>query len=164
MICWTNVSIRAWINYNWRKGVMNKYRQTSYVRYTKPQMFLISSCSCLCPDSLKSGREQRCSGSSADRWCSNCIWVINNLLPTKVCLIYIRGLRVTTSHIKHLSMWARVNLWKVIINACPTFSGRIMVWMHVTRSQWWIHYHTEIQLFINFGSYYRFLAWLWLIK
>ena len=32
-------------------------------------------------------REWKCSWNSADRRCSNYIWVINNLLPTKVRLI-----------------------------------------------------------------------------
>ena len=45
-------------------------------------MFLISSCSCLCPiywcQALS--REWRCSWSSADRQCSNYIWVINSVI------------------------------------------------------------------------------------
>ena len=32
------------------------------------------------PNPLKSGREWRCSWSSADRRCSNYIWVINNFI------------------------------------------------------------------------------------
>ena len=45
-------------------------------------MFFISSCSCLCPiySSHVLNLELRCSWSSADRRCSNYIWVINNLI------------------------------------------------------------------------------------
>ena len=45
-------------------------------------MFLLSSCSCLCPIhwSRVLHREWRCSWSSDDRRCSNYIWVINNLI------------------------------------------------------------------------------------
>ena len=43
-------------------------------------MFLVSSCSCLCPIhwSQVLSWEWRCSWSSADRRCSNYIWVIDN--------------------------------------------------------------------------------------
>ena len=45
-------------------------------------MFLISSCSCLCPIhwSQMLSWEWRCSWSSADRRCSNYIWVTNNFI------------------------------------------------------------------------------------
>ena len=45
-------------------------------------MFIVSSCSCLCPIhwSQMSSWEWRCSWSSADRRCSNYIWVINNFI------------------------------------------------------------------------------------
>ena len=48
-------------------------------------MFLVSSCSCLCPTyrSHVLSWEWRCSWSSADRRCSNYIWVINNLIAHK---------------------------------------------------------------------------------
>ena len=45
-------------------------------------MFLVSSCSCLCPIQwiqVSSG-EWRCSWSSADRRCSSYIWVIDNFI------------------------------------------------------------------------------------
>ena len=52
-------------------------------------MFLVSSCSCLCPIhwSQVLSWEWRCNWSSADRRCSYYIWVFNNLLPTMVRLI-----------------------------------------------------------------------------
>ena len=46
------------------------------------QMFLVSSCSCLHPIDLSHvlSREWRCSWSSADRRCSNYIWLINKYI------------------------------------------------------------------------------------
>ena len=57
-------------------------------------MFLVSSCSCLCATywSQVISQEWRYSWSSADRGCSNYIWVIKIVLPTEVS--YIRGLTV----------------------------------------------------------------------
>ena len=45
-------------------------------------MFLVWSCSCHCPIhwSQVFSREWRCSSSSADRRCSNYIWVINSFI------------------------------------------------------------------------------------
>ena len=45
-------------------------------------MFLVSSCSCFCPIQWSQvlSREWRCSWSSADRRCSNYIWVIDNYI------------------------------------------------------------------------------------
>ena len=45
-------------------------------------MFLVSSCSCLCPIhwSQMSSWEWRCSWSSADMRCSSYIWAINNFI------------------------------------------------------------------------------------
>ena len=59
------------------------YRQFSNIRRTQSQnMLLVSSCSCLCPIhwSQVLSWEWRCSWSSADRRCSNYIWVINNFI------------------------------------------------------------------------------------
>ena len=58
-------------------------------------MFLVSSCSCLCPIhwSQVSSREWRCSWSSADRRCSNYIWVIVNFIGYQGAS-YIRDLMV----------------------------------------------------------------------
>ena len=59
-------------------------------------MLLVSSCSCLYPIrwSQVLSWEWRCSWSSADRRCSNYIWVINNLIACK-CASYIRDLTVS---------------------------------------------------------------------
>ena len=61
-------------------------------------MFLVSACSCLCAiywSQLLSG-EWRCSWSSADRRCSNYIWMINSLIAYWSAS-YIRDLTVTPS-------------------------------------------------------------------
>ena len=62
-------------------------------------MILVSSCICLCPIywSRVLSREWRCSWSSADRRCSNYIWVINNLIAYKGAP-YIRYLTVHYIH------------------------------------------------------------------
>ena len=58
-------------------------------------MFHISSCSCLCPIQWSQvlSREWRYSWSSADRWCSNYIWVIDNFIA-HYSASYIRDLTV----------------------------------------------------------------------
>ena len=58
-------------------------------------MFLISSCSCLCPIywSQALSQEWRCGWSNADRRCSNYIWVINNFISYQGAA-YNRGLTV----------------------------------------------------------------------
>ena len=55
----------------------------------KTYMFLILSCSCLCPIHWYQvlSREWRRSWNSADRRCSNYIWVINNFI-TYLCVLY----------------------------------------------------------------------------
>ena len=60
-------------------------------------MILISSCICLCPIYWIQvlSREWRCSWSSADRRCSNYIWVINNLIAYSGAA-HIRDLTVLT--------------------------------------------------------------------
>ena len=58
-------------------------------------MFLVSSCSCLCPIQWSQvlSREWRCSWSSADRRCSNYIWVIDNFIAY-IGATYIRDFTV----------------------------------------------------------------------
>ena len=58
-------------------------------------MFLVSSCSCVCPIhwSQVLSQEWRCSWSSIDRRCSNYIWVINKFI-VYAGAAYIRGLTV----------------------------------------------------------------------
>ena len=58
-------------------------------------MFLVSSCSCLCPIQWSHvlSREWRCGRSSADRRCSDYIWVIDNFIAYGGAS-YIRDLTV----------------------------------------------------------------------
>ena len=62
----------------------SKYRKVSNIRRTKSQnlIIIVSSCSCLRPIdwSRELSRSLRCSWSSADRRCSNYIWVIDNFI------------------------------------------------------------------------------------
>ena len=64
-------------------------------------MFVVSSCSCLCPiyRSHVLSWEWRCSWSSADRRCSNYISVINNFIAHKG-VTYIRDLTIHVQHCK----------------------------------------------------------------
>ena len=54
-------------------------------------MFFVLSCNCLCAIywSLVLSREWRCSCSSADKWCSNYIWVVNNFTANLGVLYYM---------------------------------------------------------------------------
>ena len=58
-------------------------------------MFLVTSCSCLCPIHWNQvlSKKLKCSWSSADSRCSNYIWVINKFIAYKGAT-YIRGLPV----------------------------------------------------------------------
>ena len=67
------------------------YRQVSNISHTKSQ-YLTNSCTVLQLSLLKHlsqmlSREWRCSWSSADRRCSNYIWVIDNFIAFKVRII-----------------------------------------------------------------------------
>ena len=64
---------------------VENYRIISNIIRTKFQnlkFFLVSACSCLCAIywSHVFSAEWRCGWRTADRWCSNYIWVINNLI------------------------------------------------------------------------------------
>ena len=85
------------------------------------QMILVSSCNCLCPIHWNQGSNQewRCSWSSADRRCSNYIWVINKFTAYKG-VSYIRGLTVTyeQSISNTLSEFSRLQLIEASTNGC----------------------------------------------
>ena len=60
----------------------------------RTQMILISSCFCLCPVHWNQMLSREwCSWSSADRRCSNYIWMINNLVAY-LGVTYIRDLTI----------------------------------------------------------------------
>ena len=73
------------------------YHKTSNISCTKiPNLkWFPSCCTCLCPIhwSHVLSREWRCSWSSADRRCSNYIWVVNKSIPYQSAA-YIRDLIV----------------------------------------------------------------------
>ena len=65
----------------------NKYRKTSSISHTKYQSLNVACILAHCLRSIHWSQvlswERRCSWSSADRRCSNCIWVINNFIAYK---------------------------------------------------------------------------------
>ena len=79
-------------------GQLSFYSLIGNIRRTTSQteMFLVSSCSCLCLIHWNQGlsREWRCSRSSADRRCAYYIWGINNFLGAWGAT-YIRSLTVS---------------------------------------------------------------------
>ena len=87
-----------------------RYLQTSNISSTKSStlMFFISSFSCLCPIHYSKvlSREWRCSWSSANRRCSNYIWVMNNLIAYKG-MSYIRGLTIFINKMSHITVKLR---------------------------------------------------------
>ena len=84
--------VKLTVHVNWRKKSYH-YLQAQYIRHKSPNLnvYRIDL-----PNLLKQvlSRDWRCSWSSADRWCSNYIWVINNFIAYKVTL-YIRDWRYT---------------------------------------------------------------------
>ena len=93
-------------------------------------MFLVSSCSCLCPIhwSQMLSWEWRCSWSSADRRCTNYIWVINNFIAYWGAP-YIRDFTVIICDLKGLT---------------------------ATDIMCEDHFYCTRQIFNNFGSMYLF--------
>ena len=83
-------------------------------------MLLVSSCSCIYPIrwSQVLSWELRCSWSSADRRCSNYIWVINNFIAY-LSASYIRDLTVF--------MWF---LWDIFITLF-VFGRYYPLWLHM---------------------------------
>ena len=99
-----------------QKIMFNMYRQVSNIRRTKSQHLkgLVLSCGCLCriPWSQMCSREWRCRWSSADRRCSNYIWVIDNFIAYQGAS-YIRGFTVLCFVPNH---------WKPLIFVSPCVS------------------------------------------
>ena len=88
----------AWKKQTWLSLPLHQSTIVSLIQGApnpKTWMFLILSCSCLCPIhwSQVLSREWRCSWSSADRQCSSYIWVINNFIAY-YGVSFIRGLTV----------------------------------------------------------------------
>ena len=97
-------------------------RQISNTNCTKSQNFNFSRpafCDCLCPVpwSQVLSREWRCSWRSADRRCSNYIWVISIWLPIKVRFI----LEVWLDLVISWSWWKKTSTSEVTLNAMGKF-------------------------------------------
>ena len=119
-------------------------------------MFLISSCSCLCPIhwSQMLSWEWRCSWSSADRRCSNYIWVINSFIAYWGAT-YIRGFTVELFPILK-SVKRQHPYIQMVPKFCPAqylvfvvvINGRLLrfnwlrhsvtIWWHRSRSILWL--------------------------
>ena len=88
---------RSWHKEKKSKCSLLYYHKTSGISRTKYHILnvLVASCSCLRPFQWSQllSWEWRCSWSSADRRCSNYIWVINNFIAYQGAT-YIRGFTV----------------------------------------------------------------------
>ena len=108
-------------------SVLVKYRQAYNTRSTKSKVFLVSSCSCLCPIHQVLSRKWRCSWSSADRRCFNYIWLINKFSAYE-CASYIRrGLMVRI-------VWA-ITVWREVpgllfTNGLIWQPRDLLIWVH----------------------------------
>ena len=107
-------------------------------------MILVSCCRCLCPINWSQvlSRSWRCSWSSADRRCSNYIWVIDNIIAYQGAS-YIRDLTVLD-----IGMWAR------FVNALDCAHHHSFV----------ILYFTKVLLFACcIYKWHKTVKWHWLI-
>ena len=115
-------------------------------------MLLVSSRSCLYPirwSPMFSG-EWRCSWSSADRRCSNYIWVINNFIAY-YSASYIRDLTVCLYYFIAM-MSSNGNIFRVTGPLCGEFTGHR--WIPLTKAS-----GAELCFFLWFAS-----ELLWLSK
>ena len=101
-------------------------------------MLLVSSCSCLYPIrwSQVLSWEWRCSWSSADRRCSNYIWVINNFIAYYGAT-YIRGFTVGTIGLvfNHIGVSIpHTHSWREMLRTLRRFS-KTKAW----DTTWWRH-------------------------
>ena len=114
--------------YAWQLG---DYRQVSNIRRAKFQhLKRFSYCLCQIPWSQMSSREWRCSWSSADRRCSNYIWVIDNFIAY-LCASYIRGFTVFFSPVMWLSLCDSFQDRAPVdeIYGCPIFKWEAATWL-----------------------------------
>ena len=114
-----------------------QYCKISNIRITKSQNLIVSlsSCSCLCPIQWSQvlSREWKCSWSSADRRCSNYIWVINNFIARQG-VSYIRDLTVSVEWTMIYKAWDCNKYMGVFIMTCPTVRSLhcvIMISYHI---------------------------------
>ena len=104
-------------------------------------MFLVSSCRCLRSMhwSQVLSWEWRCSWSSADRRCSNYIWVINNFIAYEGAT-YIRGFTV---------WYPFVTSWSCLGSWCHSWCRQLLRQVQYTGWEW--HFYTNFPP--KFGSY-----------
>ena len=121
-------------------------------------MFLVSSCSCLRSIhwSQVLSWEWRCSWSSADRRCSNYIWVINNFIAYWGAT-YIIGFTVLMHSINFKQNVRQVNTsyqwWRMWCCFCRR---KTLKAVKATRTNWWLN--SEWEPF----SVKRIQFWTWL--
>ena len=125
-------------------------------------MILISSCSCLCTTDWTQvlSREWICRWSSADRRCSNYIWVINNFIAYPSAT-YIRGLMVFMD-----SLWAYAIFNPDVITAEIKLSIFSRRHFHIQLLEWKVIFLTQTSLeFVpsgpidNKSTLVRIMAW-----
>ena len=112
-------------------------------------MILVSSCICLCTISWSRvlSREWRCSWGSADKRCSNYIWVINNLFAYKGAS-YIRDLTVSLTQVSKHTAIPQVEVGLNDIITWMTTNVKSNKWNHEPigreyHQRWW---HTHFQV------------------
>ena len=113
-------------------------------------MFLASSCRCHCPIqwSQELSREWRCSWSSADRRCSNYIWVINNFIAYRGAT-YIRDLMVVCGSGKLVVQLVEfIFRYKMVLKTSFGCCYNNVVWLDIL----WIVF------FVTFHIWYSYFA------
>ena len=113
-------------------------------------MFLVSSCSCHCPIhwSQVLNWEWRCSWGSANRRCSNHIWVINNFIAYWGAS-YIRDFRVFCLDCCHGNcLW----FWCVIAD----YIGPDFIKITLFLPTWWMRQH---RLSLNKAFEFEWVIW-----
>ena len=116
-------------------------------------MFLVSSCSCLrfVHWSHVLSWEWRCSWSSADRRCSNYIWVITNCIAYKGAT-YIRGLTVVYIRVPQRIKQTNSNEFKTPANQISSLdSSRLVPARQLQQKDVFISYSYDMKSIILFA-------------
>ena len=115
-------------------------------------MFLIYACSCLCPIHWRKALnwEWRCSWSSADRRCSNSIWVINNFIAY-LGAAYIRYLAVVVLYVH----WTK-QVWHI-----SEIYLHYVYWIYSCVNNLWftlVNISLKMSFIFNSSGYHQFIA------
>ena len=117
-------------------------------------MFLVRSCSCLCPIHLSQmlRQEWRCSWSNAKRRCSNNMWVIWSaiLLPIQVCII--------------LEVWQYLTVFKSLSNVIYKIGSHWYTWPGPMFTGEMLSQQEPNKLFILQNQYHLLLWEVWKIS